>query len=305
MNFRFRTSSLVRSAGVLAVCLAVVGLSSVTTAKAARRTKRKPVITRPRFDPTAERVKLFDGMKKGVLKVKVILKNDKRGNVLIENTTDKPLTVELPKAVVAVHVLKQFMGGGQGGGAGGLGGGQSGQSGGGQNQSSGGGFGGQGGGGQGGGGYGGGSGGGGGFFSIPPEKIVRIPYRSVCLEHGKPEPRPRCTYRLIPVEQYTKNPALRELLELVGTGRINPQAAQAAAWHLSSNMSWRQLAAKQYRRLGGLGPRPYFSRAQMQGAQSLVALAVGRASEKKKNGQRTQPVGPSRNGRTRVTRTRR
>lgn len=303
MNFRFRTSALVRSVGVLAVCLTVVGLSSVTAAKAARRTKRKPVITRPRFNPTAERVKLFDGMKKGVLKVKVIAKNDKRGNVLIENTTDKPLTVELPKAVVAVHVLKQFQGGAGGmGGLGGAGGlaGQGGQSGGGQNQSIGGGFGGQGGGGSGG--YGGG---GGGFFSVPPEKIVRIPYQSVCLEHGKPEPRPRCMYRLVPVAEYTKNPALRELLELVGTGRINPQVAQAAAWNLASNMSWRQLASKPYKRLGGLGPRPYFSRAQLQGAQSLVALAVGRASEKKKNGPEAQPAAPSRRGRTRVTRTRR
>ena len=133
MSFRFRTSALLRSAVLPAFCLTAIGLMCVNSAAAARRAKRKPVITRPRFDPTAKRVKLFDGMKSGVLKVKVIAKNEKRGNVLIENTTDKPLTVELPKAVVGVHVLKQFQGAGGAGmtGAGGLNGlsGQNGQNG--------------------------------------------------------------------------------------------------------------------------------------------------------------------------------
>ncbi|MCH7734576.1 MAG: hypothetical protein IH961_05110 [Chloroflexi bacterium] len=84
-----------------------------------RRLRGKRPITKPKFDPNAKRVELFDGMKQGQFVVKVIAKNAKQGHVLIENTTDKPLTVQLPKSFVAVHVLKQYGGeggGGQGGG---------------------------------------------------------------------------------------------------------------------------------------------------------------------------------------------
>ncbi|MCH7990157.1 MAG: hypothetical protein IID46_13540, partial [Planctomycetes bacterium] len=153
--------------------------------------------------------------------------------------------------------------------------------------------GGQGGGGQGGGQGGGGQGGGGGggFFSIPPEKIIKVEYHAVCLEHGKPEPSPRKTYRIIKVEDYTKDPVLQMLIEMVGTNRIDPQIAQAAAWNLTDKMSWQTLAAKQHKYLGGRRPTPYFSRAQIFRAQQLVAFAVGEAKEKQKrerNGEATE-----------------
>ena len=86
-------------------------------------------------------------------------------------------------------------------------------------------------------------------------------------------------YRLVKIEQFTKNPALQELVELIGTNRINQQVAQAAAWHMSSNMSWQELASKAGRRLGG-NPQPYFTWAQLMNAQKLVALSVGRSKEK-------------------------
>jgi len=272
---------------VLAVCLSIAMASSLSAAK-----RTKGAITKPKFDPKAKVVDLFEGIESGTLKVTVIPKNSKKGNVLFENMTDKPLTVNLPKGFVGQQILKQFGGGGFGGGGlggGGFGGGGMGGRGGGQ--SFGGGMGGMGGmggglgggmgGGQGGGGFGGGNfGAGGGFFSIPPEKVVRLPYQSVCLEHGKAEPRPRMRYRLVKIEQYTKNPALRELIELIGTNRIDQQVAQAAAWHMSSNMSWRELASKLGRRLGG-NPQRYFTRAQLMSAQKLVALSVGRSKEKK------------------------
>jgi len=126
-----------------------------------------------------------------------------------------------------------------------------------------------------------GGGGGGGFFSIPAEKVVRVPYKSVCLEHGKKEPTPRMVYRMVPVEKYTKDPVLQELVRMVGTGRINQQVAQAAAWHLSSRMSWRQLASKTIRRIG-LQSVPYFHPAALRGAQLVVAQAGVRARERSK-----------------------
>ncbi|MCH8830536.1 MAG: hypothetical protein IID45_13250, partial [Planctomycetes bacterium] len=160
-----RLSVVTKSLALLTLCAAV--LVSATAFAAKKRTRRQRPITRPRFDPTAERVELFQGIKDGSLSVRMILKNSLKGTVLIENKTKKPLTVVLPKAVVGVQVLKQGVGGmGIGGapGAGGAGGvGQGGGQG--QNQPAGGGFGG--GGGQGGYGQGGGQGGGNNFFSIP------------------------------------------------------------------------------------------------------------------------------------------
>ncbi|HUG93485.1 MAG TPA: hypothetical protein VML55_21780 [Planctomycetaceae bacterium] len=226
------------------------------------RPKARGAITRPKFDPQAEKVELFAGMEDGRLDVTVIAKNANGGNLLIENTTDKPLTVEMPEAFVGVQVLKQFGGGGMGGGGGG------------QTQAFGGG------GDGGGGGFDGGmGGGGGGFFSIPPEKIVRFPYKSVCLDHGLPEPHPRIEYRLVRVEDYSSNPALGELLKLVARPGVDHQALQAAAWHLSDEMSWQELAAKSIRRLGGFGRQPYFQPQQLRQAQWLVALSQSLAKE--------------------------
>lgn len=123
--------------------------------------------------------------------------------------------------------------------------------------------------------------GGAGFFSVPPEKVVQIQMRSFCLEHGKPDPRPTATYRLVRLETYTKNPVLQELIESAGTGKIDRQVAQAAIWHITDNMSWEELARKHVEQLGGADPEPYFTRGQLMGAQQFVAEAKGRAKTRK------------------------
>lgn len=268
----------------LAVLTAVAGglLSATGPATAAEKTRRS-IITKPKFDPEAEKVKLFDGMKDGTLDVTIVTKDEMGGNVFIENKTDKPLTVLLPDAFVATPVLKQFGAGGQGGVGGQNNNNQNGNSNGGQQQQSGGGFGGggQGGFGGGGGGFGGGGlgGGGGGFFSVPPEKTLRVPYTSVCLNHGKAEPRPKSNYTIIPLEEYTNNEQLREVIRLVGTGKLDSQSAQAAAWHLTDNMSWQELSNKAIKHISGPA-EPYFSRAQLVNAQSIVAQAAANAKER-------------------------
>ena len=246
------------------ICLtAVLAITSLTMAGSRQRP-----ITKPGFDPEAARIGLFEGVDEEVLSVQVIARDESGGNVLIENLTDAPLTVELPEAVVGVQVLPQDFGGGggfggdQGGGSGGGGG---------QNQSVGGGIG----GGQQGGGQ---QGGGGGFFSIPPERVVRLPYNSVCLEHGKADPHPRVQYRLVSVEEYTDNVQLQEVIRLVATGRLDQQSAQAAAWHIANDMSWQELAAKRYNRIGA-PDTPFFSRAQLFSAQEIVSAAHVRAEE--------------------------
>ncbi|MCP4786449.1 MAG: hypothetical protein GY903_21755 [Fuerstiella sp.] len=279
---RIRNTTLVALAAAF-----LLSHASQVCADASRRerTKSRP-ITRPKFDPSAERVPLFSGMKEGTLESKVIAMGPKHGSVLVTNTTEEPLTVEFPKSFVVVHVLKQFGGGGGGLGGqqgGGFGGGQQGGGQQGGQQAGGGGLGGQQGGG--GGGFGGGQqggGGGGGFFSIPPEKTIKLSYVSTCLNHGKPDPTPRANYAIIPVEEYTNDPVLKELILMVGTGRMAPQAAQAAVWNRTDNMSWQELANKfSY---GVVGNKvPYFTGNDLRGAQMISTTAVARVRERGDN----------------------
>lgn len=243
----------------------------------------KRPITKPGFDPAAEQVDLFAGLDSGSLEARVIPKDSLGATVLLKNASKKPLTVKLPKAVAAVQVLKQAgLGGGIGGGAGGIGGGAGGIGGGGGGQATGGGIGGGGGGiGGGGGGIGGGgAGGGAGFFSIPPEETVQLSYKSLCLEHGKAEPRAAMVYRLIPLDTQTKDPVLQELVTSYASGRMDIGAAQAAVWHVANGMSWAELQAKGVDRLGGAGRTPYFSPEQLAAARSLVSQAHAKVREK-------------------------
>lgn len=246
------------------------------------------VITQPRFDPAAERVEMFAAIEEGRISARLIPRNALGGNVLFENKTDRPLTIELPAVVVGTSIHNQFgggFGGGGGLGGGGLGGGQGGFGGGqgGGQQAVGGGFGGgqgvgQGGfGGGGGGGIGGGQGGG--FFSIPAGKRVSIPLTSVCLEHGKPEPGQTSDYVLLPVDHYSTDPVLPALLSLVASGRGSAEAAQAAAWHVSNGMTWDDLKAKRRMHLTS-GSSPYFTEAQLAEAKRIVESAMKAAKER-------------------------
>ena len=243
---------------------------------AASKVAKKP-IKNPKFDPSAEQVDLFEAMDAKQISVRLIPKDAKGGTVLIENKTDKPLTVKVPDAVAGISIHAQMGGGMMGGmGGGGMGGMGGGGMGGGGNQAMGGGMGGggMGGGGMGGGGMGGGGmGGGAGFFSIPPEKVVSVQFNSVCLEHGKPEPSGNSKYTLVPLSRVNSNPVLYRLLTKVGTGKVDSQAAQAAAWHITDKMSFEQLAAKTEEHLGEVAPSPYFTRQELFGAQQLLAQA--------------------------------
>jgi len=224
----------------------LVGLSSAAErqAKSARR--------------AGEEVEMFAGVKAGQIEVKYIPKNDREGNLLITNKTNKPLNVKLPEAFAARPVLAQF-GGQQGGGFGAGGGGGGGQ--------------GQVGGGLGGGGGGFGGQGGGGFMNIAPEKVGKAKAICVCAEHGKPDPTPHMAYEIMPVEQYTSDPELQEFAKLFGSGQLDQRAAQATAWHIANDMSWEELAAKKIDRLGR-PDEPYFTVAQLRMAQSINSEAV-------------------------------
>jgi len=214
-------------------------------------------------------VDLFAGMKSGKLDVSFIPKGPEGANVLIKNKTGKPVRIALPAAFAGVPVHRQF-----GGGMGGMGGGGMG-------------------------GMGGmGGGGGGGFFNVAPDKIGKIEVVTVCLEHGRPDPTPKMQYTIMPIEKFTKNPEVIEVCKMVGSGKISQNAAQAAAWHLTDNMSWAKLAQKDRIRLRNGYTQKFFSPQELAFAIRLTQEANRRASAAKQyqpasksNSLSNQPVG--------------
>ncbi len=245
----------------------VLMLAAIPAARVAADDAVKSIITRSApANPDATTVDLFGGMASGEIAVKFIPKNSAEARVLIENKTDKPLSVKLPDTFAGVPVLAQPAGGGNGGGGGGA-------------QPQGGGMG------------GGGMGGGGGMFNIPPEKIGQIRVATVCLEHGKGEPRPSIPYEIKPLESVTDKAEVCELCRMLGTGKLNQRVAQVATWHFNNGMSWQELANKQLRHADGTS-EPYFSPAEIQGAVRLADMATKTAEQRK---QQQQPQGSSAN----------
>ena len=248
-------------------CLVV--LSLVTLPLSARERSARPKLGE--FNPDNESVEMFAAMAAGQVEVKFIPKDSTEARVLIKNKTGKPLNVQLPEAFAGVPVLAQFGGGFGGQGGGGFGGG--GVGGGGGNQGVGGGF--------GGGGQGGVGGGGGGanFFNVPAERVGELKVPCVCLEHGKKDPRAAIPYEIRPISSFTDDPAVQEFVKLFGQGVVDQRTAQAAAWHLSSKMSWQELAAKQVIRANGQR-YSWFSRQELQTAMQMANVAAAKARDR-------------------------
>ena len=238
-------------------------------ASAAGRPSR--LLLKPEVDPRAERVELFAAIEAGQITARMQPRNARGGAIFIENHTNQPLTVELPATLVGVQVLPQFDGLFPGPNSVGATGNSAANAGQGANQP-----------------VGAspvGIGGPGGtangnvpfnaapfnaFFSIPPERIARVEYVSVCLEYGAVDPRPGNVYRLVRVEEFSADPRLSLLLEeLAWQGACTP-GLQAAAWHVANGLSWEQLQALKYDRVNGPDP-PLFQPHDLIAARTLVS----------------------------------
>jgi hypothetical protein len=212
----------------------------------------------------AQSVDMFAGIDSGDIQVKFIPKNDREATIVVKNTTDQPLSVRIPDAFVGVPVLAQAAGGGVGVGGGGRtttrAGNQN------QNQTTGGG--------------GGGGGFGGGGFNIPPESTERVKVPIVCLEHGKKDPNAQVPYEIKPLDTFTSDVNVRSLLTMLGSGKLDQQAAQAAAWHFANGMSWEELAAKKiHHTIGNRPDEPYFTPDQIRLAMQIASQAEVMAKE--------------------------
>lgn len=288
------TSLIVCGFSAAALLLAVSVPTNLHAAKKADKPDKK-VIQNPQYDPAAEQVDLFDAADAGQVAIKLIPKDANGGKVLIENKTDKPLTVKVPEVVVGVSIHAQIVGLGQGNPFGGpnagLGLGQNNnQTGGqqlmggplGQNQQ-----------GQQGQGLpfpGGNNGlnqpggnqnfpGNGLFFSIPAERTISVTMSSVCLEHGKPEPSSTSKYTLIRYSKVSDDQVLYQTLATLKSPKTDVKAVQAVAWHLANKMSFEELAAKTEDQLGGLLSNPYFTSNQIATAKRVLATATEQAKE--------------------------
>ena len=215
---------------------------------------------------------LIEAETQKLVSVKYIPNNSKSAQIIVTNKSNKPLTLKLPNAFAGVPVLAQFGMGGIGGIGGNIGAGAglvgNAQTTGGGGMGMGGGMGGM------GGGMGGIGGIGGGMFSVPAEKTKVVKVATVCLEHGKPEPNPRLSYKLVHIESFSSDPQLLFILEELGRGFIPQKIAQAAAWHLSSGLSWQQLAAEMIDHAGGYPDTPYFTGEELLIAKQIVQMST-------------------------------
>lgn len=264
---RARTQSV---AACLSICLLTTSLATA-----------KQPIRKLKYDNRIPAVDLFDAIDNGLVETTVVAKSVNEASLFVTNKSDNAVSVKLPQAVVAVQVLKQFFpqgnnnnvglnqGGnrGQGGAAQPLGAGPQGNN---NNANNGPGQNGQ--------GNGFNNNQGNNFFCVPSQKTIQVPLRTLCLAHGRPEPRAKMTYRLVKLEDYTGDRVLQETLKLFASGQTDAQSAQAAVWHLTDKMSWDDLRAKQIDRLG-LDPVLYFDARQVDDAEKLIETARTRISD--------------------------
>jgi hypothetical protein len=239
--------------GTLAACLLLTGGA---TAAERREAPARPDAAKAVGDQGV--LDLFEAIDAKQVEVKLIPKDATEARIFVTNKTKNPLSVRLPDAFAGVPVLAQ---------RGGAGGGRTSGSSSSANQSFGGGM---------GGGMMGGGMMGGGMMNIPPEKVAKFKVPTVCLEHGKKDPRPGVAYEIKPLDAVTTKPGVKELLVAMSKSQVSQRAAQAAAWHLANEMSWQELAGKRIVHLNGTSElwfHPDEIRAGMHSAQSAAAQA--------------------------------
>ncbi len=285
-------------ASMIVPMLASVAVINGSWAQEVKEIKTPKILTRVSRTPEPldgfQQVEMFSAMESGQIEVRVVPSNSSHTKLIVVNNSEQPLSIQMPETFAGVPAMRQMgMGmGGMGGGMGGMGGGMGGMGGmgggmGGMGmggQGFGGGMGGMGGGmgGMGGGmgGMGGGMGGmgmGGGMFNIPVGKTGKLDLNIVCLEEGKPDPRPSKKYKIVPLELLNADPRVAELCRMLGTGEVPQPVAQAAAWHITDNKSWAELLVKNRRESMDGSFERYFHPTQVQMAPRIVVAATERA----------------------------
>ena len=121
------------------------------------------------------------------------------------------------------------------------------------------------------------------LFNIPPEKTLRFTIACVCIEHGKPDPGPHYPYEIRPLDSETDKPQIREVVELLGSGKYNQRVAQIAAWHFSDNLSWEELTDLKIKHLNGVKVSQFTSKEIDQAKQLVAELPSSQSAKADKN----------------------
>ena len=228
------------------------------------------------YRPEDDSVELFQAIESGQLEVRLIPRDSAQVRLLVENKSGKPLNVRMPAAMGASPVLAQFqdlpgfndgamdnapqqLGFGlpgmqnQGGNAGPFFnlGGQIPQ-----------------------------HGRGIGLFNLAPETVGQMKLASVCLDHGRPNPRPTIRYELRRIEEVTDVAEVQEICIMLAGGQIAQKAAQAAAWHLNNGRNWEELEKERIHAVFGPQSKLRFTAEEIQQARRAVEKLQqrGRAS---------------------------
>ncbi len=194
----------------------------------------------PGADSPAETVKVLEAEKAGLLAVEVRGQGQDKVKISLKNASTKRLNVILPPGLVASSATAQGAAGGGGGGGGGF---QSMGLGAATNRS---------------GGFGqfagSNSGGQAGFRSVAPTELkpaltvpagqtVDVEIPAVCLNFGLPTPTPKNKFRLVDVDEYSKDARVRKALRTLATLGTSQGTAQAAMWRICNDVSFEMMIA--------------------------------------------------------------
>ncbi|MBP5620555.1 MAG: hypothetical protein J6X44_00935, partial [Thermoguttaceae bacterium] len=129
------------------------------------------------------------------------------------------------------------------------------------------------------GGMGGRGGMGGGMWSLAPNKTRKESVRTVCLEHGKKEPRSTVKYTIVPIDSYTENKTTQVLCSMLGDEEIDQNAVQAAVWSTENGLTMEELAAKTKQVSRNNPVQSYFKGSELELSMQLLEQADARAAE--------------------------
>lgn len=108
------------------------------------------------------------------------------------------------------------------------------------------------------------------FFNLAPGQTAQLRLSAVCLDYGKPDPRPQFAYEVRPIGEVASRPEMHEICRMLGRGEIPQKVAQAAAWHLEGEMDWDAVKAVKYTLAMGRLKVPYFTARELADAKKAV-----------------------------------
>lgn len=174
----------------------------------------------------AEEYELSKAQQSGVVSVQLIASNEKAINFVIENKTDRPITLRLPTSFAAVPVLAQNAGFGNGGiqpmnngvgfGSGGIGNNTQRLGGGAQPNNN--------------------------LFGIKSKGKRVIKINTVCLDFGLKIPNTNIRYELVSIKDIAYDDKLNKVIAGLADDRVSQKVAQIVAWHIHNHTSLTDIA---------------------------------------------------------------